>query len=132
MNNKFVINKNTEQIEAVENETTISFNTHPFRLGRSEIYVLITQQKTDTNGENYFNIYVIDDRFKIEPSNCLQLQEPTEAIKEPKEYFNNLKLEIYAINHYLWNKYSTNEKVLSFDVVAYSDDGDEIYKNLRV
>lgn len=105
------------EINGVENETTI--NQESFNYGSVYLSVLVTDE-----GE-YFNIYVLDERFKAEPMNCLKLQEPKQDLKKAdkefnendlKGYFNKMRLEMWALEHYLWAKYSTNEKVLSFSI----------------
>lgn len=109
------------EIIGVENEKTINNLNFQYGFHKGNIRVLVTEQPTDSNGEDYFNIYIIDDFFKEEPLNCLFLQEPKENIKNPKEYFNKMRLEMWALQQYLWRTYSTNEKVLSFNVEVNED-----------
>ena len=112
------IKRDNEVIEGVENEETIKiYEFEKYILGLTT--VLITKQKTDSNGENYFNLYIIDKQFKQYPSNCLKEQIPCEEVKNIEKYFNRLFAEMEVLKHYLWFKYSTNEKVLSFNIEKY-------------
>lgn len=117
MINKFI---ETEYygVEGVEGEQTIIKEN--FNLPCGVVQVLITRQKTDSNGEDYYNLYVIDDNFKKEPMNCLKEQIPVEEDKE--RLFSKLFLECEAIKHYLWFKYSTNEECLSFNIEVIRDE----------
>lgn len=109
-NNKFIYDED-RIITGVKNEELISICSFNLPTGfNEEIKVLVTKEK------EYYNIYVIDSRFIKEPINCLKLQEPIEEINNPIEYFNEMRLEIYAIEHYLWAKYSKNDKVLGFNI----------------
>ena len=110
MQQKFIIEN--EEIIGVEKERTIAQEEFNYN---GCLSVLITDE-----GE-YYNIYVIDEMFKKEPMNCLKLQEPKVdlKLKNEEEYFNKMRLEMWAIEHYLWTKYSTYEKVLSFGVEVY-------------
>ena len=52
--------------------------------------ILVTEQPTDSNGENYFNVYFVDPMFKEEPLNNLNEQIPKE--NKPKDWQKYLKL----------------------------------------
>lgn len=108
-----------DYINGVKGEKTITietfFNLSDFNEG---LKVLITDE-----GE-YFNIYIIDSKFLVEPTNCLKLQEPKVDLKKfdksfnpkkPKDYFNRMRLECYAIEHYLWSKYGNPDKNTTID-----------------
>jgi len=123
MENKFKEDENG--VCGVEGEKSICWADFQFSHLRNT-RVLITDE-----GE-YFNVYVIDPRYKQEPLNCLKLQEPKEDLKRfnkefnPQDvggYFNEMRLEMWAIEHYLWDKYGNPDKdtVISFSVEAHKD-----------
>lgn len=114
MENEFI--ETDGYILGVKGEKTIKEDS--FNLPSGCVQVLVTEQPTDTNGEDYFNVYVIDEHFKREPINCLKQQIPKE--KDTAQMFTTAFLEMQAIEHYLWFKYSTNEKPLSFSVTCYN------------
>ena len=110
MENKFIIDE-YGGVLGVEKEKTILKEN--FNYNGVYIEVLITQEK------DYFNIYCINEYFKQEPLNCLQLQEPKENFKE--ENFNKKYCEFKAIEFYLWFKYGnpSKEEVLSFAIQEF-------------
>lgn len=112
---KFIIKD--DEVVGVENEETIIKEC--FNMPSGYMEVLVTRQPTDSNGEDYYNLYVLDEYFKQEPTNCLKEQIPLEKDKE--RLFSKMFLEMEAIKHYLWFRYSTNEKVLSFNVEVVED-----------
>jgi len=66
--------------------------------------------------KNYYNIHIIDDSFKDEELNTLKLQEPKDCITL-EEISNPVKLECYALEHILWDKfYGFKGKMYSFNV----------------
>lgn len=109
------------EVNGVEGEKTINSFMFQYGMHQGNIKVLVTEQPKDSNGEEFFNIYILDDSFKIEPMNNLFLQEPKESIKNPTKYFNKMRLEMFALQHYLWRNYSTNKKTLSFNVEVNED-----------
>lgn len=65
---------------------------------------------------DYYNIHIIDDSFKDEELNTLKLQEPKDCITL-EEITNPVKLECYALEHILWDKfYGFKGKMYSFNV----------------
>ena len=97
-----------DEITGVENEETITYKIFPRYSDFNEgLKVLVTDE-----GE-YYNVYIIDSKFKKEPMNCLKLQEPKADLKKfedfnenkLEEYFNEMRLECWAVEHYLWAKY---------------------------
>lgn len=119
---QFVKNKN-EEIEGVEGEETIK--TYEFEnslLGFTQ--VLITLQPTDSNNEDYYNVYIICDAFQKEPLNCLDHQIPKESIKDVEEDFNRMFAEIQMLQKYLWFKYSTEKEIRSFGIEVFTDEID--------
>ena len=101
-----------DELNGVEGEKTIKKGD--FNLPCGFVEVLVTE--STENNEDYFNIYIIDGNFKVEPINCFKLQEP-KSIRD----FSEMDLELMAIEHYLSFKYSTNEDMLSFNVECIKD-----------
>ncbi len=65
---------------------------------------------------DYYNIHIIDENFKDEELNTLKLQEPKDCVTL-EEISNPVKLECYALEHILWDKfYGFNGKMYSFNV----------------
>ena len=65
---------------------------------------------------DYYNIHIIDEDFKDEELNTLKLQEPKDCITL-EEITNPVKLECYALEHILWDKfYGFKGKMYSFNV----------------
>ena len=106
MEQKFI--KNEEEITGVEKEKTLF--EYGFSLPMGYVKVLVTEAPKDSNGEEYFNIYIIDEHFRQEPLNCCRLQEPRECITDPHKYFSEKWAEFQAIEHYLWFKYGNPDK----------------------
>lgn len=79
--------------------------------------VLITKDiKKDKNGDIWLNYYIVDERFKKEPLNCLDYQTDIKQIKNKKGYYLSEEYaEILAIQKYLWFKYSKEEPI-SFSI----------------
>jgi len=83
-------------IEGVKEEKTI------FNENIKDIQVLVTKQLTDSNKEDYFNVYFIDGIFKTEPLNNLHEQIPVE--NEPKDWKKYLTLEY--ISYFAWREFN--------------------------
>lgn len=115
---KFII-ENGEVI-GVDNEKTITIED--FKYNGLDLRVLVTRQPTDSYNQNYFNVYVINYMFKLEPLNCLDHQ--TEVNGQTKEDFNRLFCETVAIQNYLWAVYGNPSKdvVLNFSVTYEKDE----------
>lgn len=113
-----------DDLKGVKGEKTIT--RHSFNLPMGLIEVLITLEKGKDNyvGEDYYNIYIIDEHFKIEVLNCLKLQEPKEITNKPLEFFSEKYCEFKAIEHYLWFKYGSGnvdkETVSSYSIEEHS------------
>lgn len=68
------------------------------------------------DAKDYYNIHVFDDKYKQDEMNTLKLQEPKECATLD-EITNPIKLECYALEHYLWDKYyGYKGKMYSFNV----------------
>ncbi len=102
-------------INGVTNETTLI--KEGFNLPMGYVEVLVTEEK-DSKGIDWFNLYIIDDRFIKDPMNCLKEQIPK---AENQTVLNEMFLEMKALEHYLWFKYSSNNDTLGFSVECYKD-----------
>ena len=66
--------------------------------------------------KDYYNIHIIDENYKDDELNTLKLQEPKEYVALD-EITNPIKLECYALEHLLWDKfYGFKGKMYSFNV----------------
>lgn len=102
------------EVLGVEGEEHIK--EYVFTYENQDFKVLVTSEPKDSNGEKYHNFYIITDIYRKEPSNNLDIQEPSEIIeKMTKEELLRL-MEERAISFYLWNKYNR----------SYSIDSEEI------
>lgn len=100
MKNKYIINNGI--IEGVEGEKTVK----QIEFYQFDVEILVTQEK------EYFNIYIIHDAFIKEPMNNLHCQEPIEF-----GIPNDLNLELYAIQHYLWFKHNKDFSINYEEIV---------------
>ena len=107
---EFKRNVYTNEINGVENEITI--NNQTFEFENNLYQVLVTKE------QDYINVYIIMDFYKVDTLNCLYLQD---ELEQEEYYKNNMNLELLAIEYYLWHKYSNNEKVLSFECRYFED-----------
>jgi len=71
---------------------------------RFDIRVVITKTIKDSYGESYFNIYFIDEKFKIEPLNNLQENIPLED--KPKKWKDYLLKQL--CEYVIWRDYNYN------------------------
>jgi hypothetical protein len=84
------------EVDGVEGETTI------LKINIEDIPVLVTKTINDSYGESYFNIYILNPLFKLEPLNNLEKNIPLE--NEPKDW--EKYLTILVIQQELWIKYN--------------------------
>jgi len=97
---KYKYLKGTNYIEGVTGETTVS--NKDMSLGSNFLQVLVTKEnKKSSDGNRYYNIYFIDDKFKIEPLNNLQEQIPVQ--NKPKNW--NTYLKERALEYFAWRDY---------------------------
>lgn len=94
MNNNYIEKYGT--IKGVKNEKTIYTKTF------KDVQVLVTKQKTDSNGEDYFNVYFIDPIFNTAPMNNLNEQIPVE--NKPKDW--NKYFTIRMIEYIAWRDFN--------------------------
>lgn len=88
-------------IEGVVGEETV-YN-EDMSMGSNYLQVLVTKtRKKDSYGEKYFNVYLIDDKFKIEPLNNLNHQIPT--THKPKNW--DMYLKERALEYFAWRDYN--------------------------
>lgn len=65
---------------------------------------------------DYYNIHVIDDKFKDDELNTLKLQEPKSCVTL-EEVTDPMQLEFHALEHALWDKfYGYKDNMYSFSV----------------
>jgi len=83
-------------ITGVKDEKTI--NTFTFQ----NVQILITKEKKQKNGEQYFNVYFIDPIFRIEPLNNLNEQIPIE--NEPENWEKYLQLRY--LEYIAWREFN--------------------------
>lgn len=76
-----------------------------------EDYLVIVGTKN-----NYLNIYVVNENFVIDKYNNLYFQD-VDNCKNRKKYLKKKELEKIAIQYYLWHKYSTNDEIISFEIL---------------
>lgn len=76
----------------------------------------------------YFNIHIIDPKYKSDELNTLRLQEPKvdlinhDNFKDEDTYFTDERLMGYILEHYLWDfAYGHDSKLWNFSVEAFSD-----------
>ena len=123
MEEKFIYcnneDKNIYSVETVKGEKYIY--VADFKYNSIDIRVLITQPKKDSNNEEYYNVYILNDSFQLYPLNCLHEQIPLNIVKDKDTFFNRKFCEFVAIEHYLWFKYGnpSKDKVLSFAIEEY-------------
>lgn len=58
-----------------------------------------------SDGQTYYNIHVISERYKNDELNTLKLQEAKSYVKDEKEYFNNARLISYLMDHFIWDRF---------------------------
>ena len=75
--------------------------------------------------KDYINIYVATEKYKIGTLDCLDNQIDNTPQKREK-FMNKKELEKVAIRFYLWDKYSINDEIRTFNVVEYDEGGCEI------
>ena len=73
-----------------------------FNFNNEEYLVIITEQEK----KDYINIYILNDKYKIDLLNCLYLQD--EYIYK-ENYKKDRKIEKVAFDFYLWDKYGNEE-----------------------
>lgn len=88
-------------IKGVKGEKTI------YNESINDIQVLVTRQPTDSNKEDYFNVYFIDPIFKTEPMNNLQEQIPVE--NKPKDWKEYLTLQY--VQYFAWRQFNLEVSV---------------------
>ena len=103
MENKYKI-ENGEIIGVVGeiNKTEKSFN-----FGNIDLRVFVTKEK------EYYNFYILNEMFKQEPLNNLDIQEPLSFIDDLSEKELIRFMEERAITFYLWYKYNRDYSILS-------------------
>ena len=83
---------------------------HNMYYNNNFITVLVLDDK------DYYNIHVLDEKFKDEELNTLKLQEPKECITL-EQIKNPIYLECIGLEHALWDKfYGYGKKMHSFSV----------------
>jgi hypothetical protein len=87
-----------------------------FNFNGIELKVLVTSQPKDSNGEKYYNFYIISEMFKKEPLNNLDIQEPSEIIENMAEDELLRMMEERAISFYLWYKYNRSYGIDSEEI----------------
>ena len=95
MHNSYRRTKFDESIIGVKREKTIKI------LLIDDVLILVTRQPTDSNRENYFNVYFVDPMFKQEPLNNLREQIPVE--NKPKDWEEYLRLQY--LQYLAWKKW---------------------------
>lgn len=72
------------------------------------------------DGGDYYDIHVVDPKFKDEELNTLFLQEPKSDVQE--NYFTNKRLIRYLAEHFLWEYfYNFHNTIYSFSVEVYDE-----------
>lgn len=84
-------------VEGEEDYKTFDFDRFDWR-------VVITKTINDSYGESYFNVYIIDEDFRIEPLNNLDENIPLE--NEPKDWNEYLLRRL--CERYVWKKLDYN------------------------
>lgn len=112
VNNKYIIEDG--EVIGVEGEKHVK--EYWFNFNHTDLKVLVTSEPTDSNGEKYHNFYIISDRFKQEPLNNLDVQEPSEIVQKWTEEELLRFMEERAIAFYLWNKYGRDYSIDSEEI----------------
>ena len=82
-------------------------------LGHTTVYV------TESEQTDYYDVYIVDERFKDDELNTLDQQIPKKNFEEwflSEEWAN-----MQALQKELWAKYSTNEDIKSYAIEVYND-----------
>lgn len=74
-----------------------------FHFNNEAYFVIITEQEK----KEYINIYILNDKYKIDLFNCLYMQD--EYIYK-ENYKKDRELEKVAFDFYLWDKYGNEEE----------------------
>ena len=85
----------------IKDQKTEFYNYVPGLNGMNGFYVLVTIE-----GE-YYNVFYLDERFKIEPMNNLREQIPLE--NKPDDWYYYLRLR--TIEYHLWYKYDRSFEI---------------------
>lgn len=104
INNKYLYDKDNNII-GVKGEKTIRIGTI------KDCIILITRQPKDSNGEKYYNFYIIDPLFKEEPTNNLNQQIPVEQKIDDWNKF----IEQQFIQYYIWREFNKNVEKLVYE-----------------
>lgn len=91
---KFYNNLKKEK-ETIINQKWINFNNEAY-------FVIITEQEK----KDYINIYILNDKYKIDLLNCLYMQD---EYMYKENYKKDREIEKVAFNFYLWDKYGNEE-----------------------
>ena len=103
MTQQYLMDKNEGYIIGVEGEKYITANQ--LTLENHYFEVMITLK------DDYYNVYIVDDIFVREPLNNLKEQIPKEVVADPYKYFDEEKLFLMILEHYLWVKYNKQASI---------------------
>lgn len=75
-------------------------------LDNEEFRVIVTiDNKQSSDGETYYNIHVISEKYRNDELNTLRLQEPKSEIENEQEYFNNAYLISQLMEFFIWDRF---------------------------
>lgn len=57
------------------------------------------------SSKEYYNVYVITEKYKIDPLNCLKLQVPVESVKDPENYFDTSYMVERLMEYIIWDRF---------------------------
>jgi len=76
----------------------------------NELYKIVVLKNKD-----YYNVHIINDKFRDDEANTLHLQEPAEAIPNHEKYFDKKYLIARLMEFYIWDKFY-DEGIVSTNV----------------
>ena len=109
-----------ELLDLLEDEGIDILNHEVFNYNGNEYLVVAGIEK------DYINIYVANEKYKIGTLDCLDNQIDNTPQKREK-FMNKKELEKVAIRFYLWDKYSINDEIRTFNVVEYDEGGSVVW-----
>ena len=67
--------------------------------------VIVTNEDTYSDGEKYYNVHILSEKYCKDELNTLFLQEPHSCIENPKEYFSKEYLVSRLMEHFIWDRF---------------------------
>ncbi len=85
-----------------------------------EVFV-VDEAKQCSDGDKYYNVHIISEKYQSDELNTLTLQEPHSCIENPKEYFDRRYMIGALMEHFIWDRFY-DEGILSTSVKVHEID----------